>query len=243
MFGLWRRQKSDPRLEGMEDVMVRLIGVTKSFRAGRQRKMIADNATFDFPRGQSVALMGRNGAGKSTLLRMIAGNVQPDRGEILVNGTVSWPVGYTGSFHPDLSGAQNTRFIARAYGVDTDEMLDFVQDFAEIGAHFHQPIRTYSSGMRARLSFGVSMAIDFDIYLVDEVTATGDRAFRTKSTALFNDRMKNSSAIFVSHSEGELRRVCQSAVVVEGGHLTYYPDIEEGIEKHLENMAKRPPQI
>ena len=145
--------------------MIRLINVNKTFHLGTATKTIARNVSFEIPRGKSIALLGRNGAGKSTLMQMIAGSVQPDSGQIQIEGSVSWPVGFQGSFHRDLTGAQNAKFLARVYGVDTEELLDFVADFAELGAHFYQPVRTYSSGMRSRLGFACSMGIHFDTAL------------------------------------------------------------------------------
>jgi capsular polysaccharide transport system ATP-binding protein len=144
-----------------------------------------------------------------------------------------------GSFHPELSGAQNTRFVARIYGVDTDELLDFVQDFAGLGPHFHLPFATYSSGMRSRLAFGVSMGIPFDTYLVDEVTAVGDAAFKARSAALFKARMQTAGAFVVSHSMRTVRDLCQVGVVLEAGKLTYYDDIEDAIARHEENLVEK----
>lgn len=221
--------------------MIRLENLHKSFHYRGTVKHVARGVSIDFPPGRSIALLGRNGAGKSTLLNMLAGSMTPDEGRIVIEGTVSWPVGFQGSFHRDLTGAQNTRFLARVYGVDTAEMMAFVESFAELGNHFHQPVRTYSSGMRSRLGFGCSMAIRFDWYLVDEVTAVGDAAFKDKSAAVFRDRMEHSSAVFVSHSMGDVRRVCNSAVVMENGSLRYYRDLEEGIAQHERNMKRKPP--
>lgn len=219
--------------------MIRLLNVRKSFRLKAGRKIIANGITFDFPAGKAVALLGRNGAGKSSMLNMIAGSMQPDEGEIVISGTISWPVGFAGSFHNDLSGAQNVRFLARIYGIDTRELLDFVADFSELGKHFNQPVRSYSSGMKSRLAFGASMGIHFDTYLVDEVTAVGDSAFREKSEAIFIDRMRHSGAVFVTHSLSSVRRVCDSVAVLEGGGLRYFGNIEEGIARHEANMRKR----
>lgn len=218
--------------------MIRLENLRKSFRYRGSTKHVAKGVTINFPAGKSIALLGRNGAGKSTLLSMLAGSLAPDEGRIVIEGTVSWPVGFQGSFHRDLTGAQNTRFLARVYGVDTDEMMAFVEDFAELGNHFHQPVRTYSSGMRSRLGFGCSMAIHFDWYLVDEVTAVGDAAFKEKSAIVFRERMKQSSSVFVSHSLGDIRRICDAAVVLENGSMRYYRDLEEGIAQHEKNMRK-----
>lgn len=219
--------------------MIRLENVSKTFHLPGTKKTIARDISITFRQGRSVALLGRNGAGKSSLLNMIAGAMQPDRGRIVINGTVSWPVGYQGSFHRDLTGAQNAKFLARVYGVDTRELLEFVADFAELGGHFHQPIRTYSSGMRSRLGFACSMGIDFDFYLVDEVTAVGDAAFKEKSEAVFLQRVQRAGAIYVSHSMPSVRRVCDAGAVLEYGNLTYYDDIGEAIAHHERNMRKR----
>ena len=236
---LWRRRQSAAAKGLSSGIMLRLENVTKTFRMGGVSKTVARNATMNFPAGKSVALLGRNGAGKSTLLSMIAGSIQPDRGRILTNGTVSWPVGFSGSFHPDLTGAQNCRFLGRVYGVYTDELIEFVRGFAELGVHFNQPIRSYSSGMRSRLGFGLSMGMRFDVYLVDEVTAVGDASFREKSEAVFRDRIGESGALYVSHSMTSVRAMCDVAVVIEDGRMTYFRDIEEGIERHERNMRKK----
>ncbi len=217
--------------------MVRLENLTKVYVTEGQTRVVADGINAVFPSGVSVALLGRNGAGKSTLLRIIAGTVNPTAGRVVLGGTVSWPVGFAGSFHPDLTGAQNTRFVARVYGVDTDTLVDFVEDFAELGPHFHLPFRTYSSGMRSRLAFGVSMGIHFDTYLVDEITAVGDARFRRKSEAMFRDRLARSGAIYVAHSMSAVRSLCNRGAVLEAGRLTWYDDVNEAIAHHERNMA------
>jgi len=220
--------------------MITFENVSKSFILEGRRKDIMRDVSVVFPDGRSVGLLGRNGAGKSTLLQMIAGTQDPTSGRIVTTGAISWPVGFAGSFHGELSGAQNCRFIGRIYGVDTDELIDFVEDFAGLGVHFHLPLRSYSSGMKSRLAFGVSMGVAFDTYLVDEVTAVGDAAFLARSDALFKDRMKNSGAVVVSHAMSQIRRLCDSAVVLENGQMTYYEDVEEGIRAHNKNMANNP---
>ena len=212
--------------------MIRFENLTKSFWVQGERKVVIDNLNMTLPTGRSLALLGRNGAGKSTLLQMIAGTMRPDSGRIYSDGTMSWPVGFGGSFHRDLTGAQNTRFIARVYGVDTDSLLNFVADFAELGKHFHMPVRSYSSGMRSRLTFGASMGIRFDTYLVDEVTAVGDKIFKRKSKAVFAERMKKSSAILVSHDIGQVMEYCDAGIVLENGRLHFFDDLEEAIALH-----------
>ena len=216
--------------------MIAFRNLSKVFQLGGHRKVICDNLNLTFEDRTSIALLGRNGAGKSTLLKMIAGTIEPTSGEILSDGTISWPVGFAGSFHGELTGAQNARFVARIYGVDTEEMIDFVEDFAGLGQHFRLPFRTYSSGMKSRLAFGVSMAIPFDTYLVDEVTAVGDQSFREKSSALFKARMQNAGAFVVSHSMGMVRDLCQAGLVLEDGQARYFDDIEEAIACHQDNL-------
>ncbi|PZX13493.1 capsular polysaccharide transport system ATP-binding protein [Palleronia aestuarii] len=217
--------------------------LTKSFNLRGIRKVVIDDLDMVLPTGASLALLGRNGAGKSTLLQMIAGTLRPDHGRIVSDGSISWPVGFGGSFHRDLTGAQNVRFLARVYGVDTEELEDFVADFAELGRHFHMPVRSYSSGMRSRLTFGTSMGIPFDTYLVDEVTAVGDKAFRRKSQTLFRDRMRQSSAILVSHNTEDLRQFCDAGLVLEAGRLEYFSDLEAAIARHEEVMAAPRPSL
>ncbi|TGN59373.1 ABC transporter ATP-binding protein [Paracoccus liaowanqingii] len=218
--------------------MIHLQNLSKTYKLNGKRKVVADEITATFPSGMSIALLGRNGAGKSSLLRMISGAMLPSSGKILSTGTISWPVGFAGSFNGELTGEQNCRFVARVYGVDTDELLYFVQDFAELGDHFKLPIRTYSSGMRSRLAFGLSMAVPFDTYLVDEVSAVGDAAFKAKSNRVFNERMTHSGAIVVSHSIGMLRKTCDAGAVLEDGKLTFFNDIEDAISNHMANMAR-----
>lgn len=217
--------------------MIRFENLCKKFWTPRGPKHVAVDITATFPSGTSVALLGRNGAGKSTLMEMIGGALQPDSGAIEVKGSISWPVGFSGSFHKDLTGAQNTRFIARVYGVDSDELTEFVEDFAELGAHFDLPVRSYSAGMRSRLAFGISIGIPFDTYLVDEVTSVGDAAFKRKSRLVFEERMRSAGSVVVSHHMDQVRQLCQAGAVLENGQLNYYDDLEEAIAHHHRNMG------
>lgn len=212
--------------------MIEIRNLCKTFVLNGRRKVVADNISAVFPDRTAVAILGRNGAGKSSLLKMLSGSMDPDSGEVISTGTISWPVGFAGSFHPEMTGLQNVRFIARVYGVDTAELVDFVADFAELGQHFNLPVRTYSSGMKSRLAFGVSMGIHFDTYLVDEVTAVGDAAFREKSERLFAERVKRSGAIMVTHALPQVKRLCSQACVLEDGVLSFYEDVNEAIAHH-----------
>ncbi|MCW1951690.1 MAG: ABC transporter ATP-binding protein [Octadecabacter sp.] len=221
--------------------MIQLERLSKSFATRTGRKVIVENLSATFPTGVSVALLGRNGAGKSTLLKLIAGTIRADSGHVLSTGSVSYPVGFAGSFHADLTGRQNARFVARLYGVDTDDLVQFVQDFAELGEHFDMPFRTYSAGMRSRLSFGVSMAIPFDTYLVDEVTSVGDGAFRHKSIRMFDKRRETSGAIVVSHSPPMVRRICDMGAVLEDGVLHFYDDVDVALAHHEETLKRAAP--
>lgn len=216
--------------------MIELRNLSKTFRVRGREKTVCRNLNMTFPSRRSVALLGRNGAGKTTLLKIISGTMDPTEGEVISDGRISWPVGFAGSFHGELTGAQNAKFVARIYGIDTQEMVDFVEGFAGLGMHFRLPFRTYSAGMKSRLAFGVSMAVPFETYLVDEVTSVGDAAFREKSSALFKARMENAGAFVVSHSVEMLRTLCDSGVVLEGGRASYFDDLEEAIEQHQRNM-------
>lgn len=216
--------------------MIQIEHLTKSFLIQGHRKYVARDVSITLPDKASIGLLGRNGAGKSTFLKVISGTMRADSGRVISTGEISWQIGFAGSFHPDLSGAQNVRFVARAYGVDTDELIDYVQDFAELGRSFYAPFRTYSSGMRSRLAFGVSMGIPFSYYLIDEVTSVGDAAFRRKCTTVLHERLKEAGAIVVSHSDATLRTLCTHGMVLEDGQLTWHDDIETAIAEHNARM-------
>jgi len=217
--------------------MIHLENLSKGFWVRGEYSPVFQNLNMTVPTGRSVALLGGNGAGKSTLLQIVAGTIRPDTGRVISDGAISWPIGLASSFHKELTGEQNTRFIARAYGVDTDSLCAFVQDFSEIGKHFHAPIRTYSSGMKSRLTFGISMGIQFDTYLVDEITAVGDAKFKRKSRQLFSERIKTSGAIMVNHNLSELRGYCDCALLMHNGQLRFFEDIDEAIAIHQRLMA------
>jgi capsular polysaccharide transport system ATP-binding protein len=217
--------------------MIEFRHVSKAYRTRGRPKVLLRDFSLTLPKGATVGVLGRNGAGKSTLLGMVAGTVRPDAGAIRRHAAISWPLGFSGSFHPDLTGAQNVRFVARIYGADTDSLIAYVEDFAELGDFLDMPVRAYSSGMRARLAFGMSMGIDFDWYLVDEITAVGDAAFRAKCLAAFKSRLKDAGLLMTSHSPGVIRAYCTSGLVLEDGEATYFEDVEAAIAEHERNMA------
>lgn len=198
------------------------------------KKIILKDFTAAFPPGINIGILGRNGAGKSTLMNMISGGEMPDSGRILREGRISWPLGFNGGVHGKLTGAQNTRFIADIYGKPRNKVLDFVTEFSELGAYLDMPVKTYSAGMKARLAFGICMAIEFEYYLIDEVIAVGDSTFKKKCKDVFEQRRKSSSLLLVSHSAGLLRSFCDVGGVMHNGQLTFYNDIEEAIQVHEE---------
>ena len=219
--------------------MIRLENLSKRFALRDGTYSVFEGLSLSLPSGRSLGLLGRNGSGKSTLLQLIAGTMRPSGGRVIRSRSVSWPVGHANSFHPEMTGLQNTRFLARVYGVDSDTLAEFVEDFASIGPHFHLPLRTYSNGMKSRLSFGVAMGIPFQTYLIDEVTGAGDKAFRKRSRAVFKARMAQSDAIMISHSMSDMRAFCDGGLVLDDGRLEHYETIEQAIARHeaLLNLA------
>jgi capsular polysaccharide transport system ATP-binding protein len=212
--------------------MIRLENVRKAYHVKQGQRLVLDDVSIELPGDRNIGLLGVNGAGKSTLLRLIAGTEMPDRGRILREGSVSWPIGFTGSFAGTSTGRANVKFIARIYGRDVDEAISFVEEFSELGPYFDQPVKSYSSGMRARLAFGVSMAIDFNTFLVDEVTAVGDTRFSEKCAAEFRRRSKHANIVMVSHSVDTIREYCQSAALVAFGKVFYFTKVEEGLNAY-----------
>lgn len=214
--------------------MIRLHNVTKTYRLqGGGRRRVLDGVTLTLPH-RNIGILGRNGAGKSTLLRMISGIVDPDRGQILRDVSVSWPIGFRGSFHGQLTGLENIRFVARLYGMNEAEVIQKVTDFAEIGPFLLQPVRSYSSGMTARLAFGLSMAIPFDTYLVDELMSVGDANFRQKSRNRFQSLLRTSRIIMASHSMSALREYCDCALLIDNGKVIFFDDLATGIDAYLD---------
>ncbi|MCL4107931.1 UNVERIFIED_CONTAM: hypothetical protein GTU68_016959 [Idotea baltica] len=194
------------------------------------KNIILDKVSFKFPEKKSIGVLGVNGAGKSTLLRLIAGSEYADSGKIIRNGRYSWPLGFTGSFHPSLSGIENLRFACRIYGCDIKYVTEFVKDFSELGKYIEEPIKTYSSGMRSRLAFALSMAIDFEVYLVDEIMGVGDKGFKKKCRDAFEAKRKKSSIIMVSHSMNTIRDYSDVAILLTGKKLEIYEDVDQAIK-------------
>jgi len=211
--------------------MITLTNLWKRYHNQGPDRWILKNINLNIPKNINIGLIGNNGAGKSTLLRLIAGMDTPDKGEIKRYCSVSWPVGLTGGFQTSLTGRQNVKFVARIHGAEEriQEIISFVENFSDIGKAFDQPIKTYSSGMRSRLSFGLSLAFDFDIFLSDEATAVGDRAFKAKASAAFKNRIQNKGLIIVSHSEGILKELCQAGIWVDQGAAIWYDDINQAL--------------
>ncbi len=214
---------------------IRLINLTKSSPSRLGPQYIFRNLNFDFPTENNVAILGKNGAGKSTLFRMLAKSEYPDKGQIYTNKSMSWPVALATGVHPQMTGRENARFIARINDVrDLPKYEEAVQDFAEIGKRFDLPVKTYSSGMRARLVFACCINIHFDIYLIDEATSVGDPKFRRKAREALEVKAKEAGLIMVSHEMDQVREFCTSAIIIEDGQLNYYGDLEEGIAAYME---------
>ncbi|MCK5917835.1 MAG: ABC transporter ATP-binding protein [Cocleimonas sp.] len=209
--------------------MIEFINVSKSYRFGSGKKVVLDNISFRFDKGVNIGILGINGAGKSTLLKLIAGSEASDKGKILRSGAFSWPLGFAAGFQGSLTGEENLRFICRIYAANIRHTTKSVADFSELGKALFEPVSTYSTGMRARLAFALSMAIDFDVYLVDEIMGVGDRIFQKKSRAAFVERSKKSSIIMVSHDMGTIREYSDVVLLLSDGHVHIYDDVEKAI--------------
>jgi len=206
--------------------MIEFDTVTKIYNVKNVRKVILDEASFVFESGKNIAIMGHNGAGKSTVMRLMAGIELPTTGVVTRDEKVSWPLGFTSGFNGIMTGIENVRFVARIYGEDTERVLADVQDFAELGKSIDLPISTYSSGMKARLAFGLSLAINFDCYLIDEITVVGDLKFKKKSASALRNKVRDARVIMISHSETAIRDYCDSGVLVYQSKLYYYDSID-----------------
>jgi len=207
--------------------MIELHDISKTYRVKGVKKPVIDRLSFTFPGDRNIAILGPNGAGKSTLMRMLAGAEEPDEGEIIRSVRVSWPLGFASGFNGSMTGVENIRFVARVYGVDAEAVIKYVQDFSELNESLRLPIKTYSSGMKARLAFGMSMAVDFDCYLIDEITAVGDQTFKKKSQAVFREKLPHSRIIMISHAMGQIRQYCDCGLLLTPQGVWYYNDVED----------------
>ena len=209
--------------------MIRLHDVSKSYRTHLGQREVLRGLNATFAPGEKVGILGRNGAGKTTLLRVIAGVELPSTGRVERRMTVSWPLGFAGAMHYNMTGADNARFIARIYAKPVAETVDFVREFADLGAYFRLPVKTYSSGMIIRLGFALSLAVDFDCYLVDEAIAVGDSRFAARYHAALTERQARSALLLVSHIPDVVRSYCSSGAILDNGRLTRYDDLGEAI--------------
>lgn len=230
--------------------MIELRNVTKTYPVRNGLRYVLRDVSLVIPSKTNFAILGPNGGGKSTFLRLIGGAEPADSGEIITDEEISWPLGLTSGFQGSLTGRQNVLFVCQINGLNMDEsryVINQVTTFAEIGEYFNMPVSTYSSGMRARLCFGMSMAFQFDVYLIDELTSVGDAIFREKAKAAFESIRKRASLVYVSHSLKTLRDSCQSALFLRDGKADYYPKIDDGIaayedyiqEHRLRKIPKR----
>jgi len=211
--------------------MLRVAGLCKDYKTerGEFRRVLSD-INFDLGRGEKIALLGKNGAGKSTLIRLLGGVEKPSEGRIDLNMTMSWPVGFGGAVMPMLTGNDNIRFIARIYRKPIEEVRRFVEDFAQLGDFLSEPVRTYSTGMKARLNFALSLAVDFDCYLIDEVLAVGDQRFQQRSHDELFVKRADRSMILASHVVDTIRAYCTRALVLHRGRGKVFDNIDLALE-------------
>lgn len=212
--------------------MIECRNLSKSYRVGHARRTVLNGINFSIHPGERVALLGRNGAGKSTLIKQIGGVELPDSGQIIRKMTNSWPLGFNGGFQGSLTGYDNARFISRIYGSSYREIKDFVEDFTELGQALSMPVKTYSSGMRFRLAFALSLAIEFDCYLIDEVILVGDQAFQQKCADELFTKRSDRALIVASHDMTTIGDLCERGFVLHNGRLTAYSDIKDAIEAY-----------
>lgn len=217
--------------------MIELAKVTKAYSTSAGSTPILTGVDMHLERGDSIGILGRNGAGKSTLLRIIGGAELPDSGTVERTMSVSWPLAFAGGFQSSLTGADNVRFICRVYGVDPEVCMAYVEDFTELGIYLHEPVRTYSSGMRARLAFASSMVVEFDCYLIDEIVAVGDSRFQAKCREELFVKRADRARIIVSHDAGYIRDHCNRAAVLLNGRLVHFASVDDAFEAYAATMA------
>lgn len=207
--------------------MIRLVDINKFYQTRRGRNHVLRDVNLTLEKGQKIGILGRNGAGKTTLIRILGGVEKPTSGRVERDMTVSWPLAFSGAFQQSLTGYDNLKFICRIYGKNPEEALPAVEDFAELGRYMREPLRTYSAGMRARLGFAISLVVDFDCFLIDEVVAVGDQRFQDRCREELLVKRADRSMFFVSHNPGFIRENCDRAAVLANGTLVYFDNVGE----------------
>lgn len=221
--------------------MIELRNVTKYFQTKEGKRYILRNASLSIPANTNIGILGKNGAGKSTIMRMLGHIEFPNSGSIISNYTFSWPLGLSGGFIGNMTGRSNVKFVCRVYGKNEkqmNEIIKFVKNFSELDNYFEMPIKTYSSGMKGRLAFGLSLAFDFDYMLIDETLSVGDARFKKRSKEALMKKIENCHVLLVSHDMGTLRDICDAGIVVNKGQIDYYSDINDAIIEY-ENINKK----
>lgn len=210
--------------------MIRLENIVKKYPIKNGQRVVLDNINFTLDKGEKIGILGRNGAGKSTLVRLLGGVEKPTSGKITQNMTMSWPIAFAGAFQGSLTGADNVRFVSRIYNTDYHKAMETVESFAELGKYLYEPVKVYSSGMRARLAFAISLAIEFDCYLIDEVLSVGDANFHRKCEIELFEKRADRAMIIVSHELHNIKDYCNKSAILDKGRMTVFTDIDESLE-------------
>lgn len=216
--------------------MIDVDHITKIYPTRGGDRTVLDDISFQLSHGEKLGILGRNGAGKSTLIRLVSGAERPTMGSITTSMSVSWPLAFGGAFQSSLTGLDNVRFISRIYKQDYRQNIDFVADFTELGLYLREPVRSYSQGMRARLAFAISMIIEFDCYLIDEISAVGDAKFHEKCEAELFQKRGDRAMLIISHDIEYVRRHCGKFALLHEGKLIFYPDFDQAHEAHNRNL-------
>ncbi len=217
--------------------MIHIEHVTKRYGTRHGEVTVLDDVSLTIRPGEKVGILGRNGAGKSTMIRLISGAERPTAGHIRRDMSVSWPLAFGGAFQGSLTGLDNLRFICRVYGTSADDKIEFVQEFSELGRYLREPVKSYSSGMRARLAFAISMVVEFDCFLIDEIVAVGDSRFHEKCRIELFEKRKDRAMIIVSHDPGYVREHCQHAAVLAQGKMTAFDHVDDAFTFYQEQAA------
>ena len=218
--------------------MIHIEHVTKHYGTHHGTVTVLDDVNLTIRPGEKVGILGRNGAGKSTIIRLISGAERPSAGRIRREMSVSWPLAFGGAFQGTLTGLDNLRFICRVYGTSADDKIAYVQEFSELGRYLREPVKTYSAGMRARLAFAISMVVEFDCFLIDEIVAVGDSRFHEKCRVELFEKRKDRAMIIVSHDPGYVREHCDHAAVLVKGKLTAFDQVDEAFAFYQTHAAE-----